>query len=256
MVPCSRIGQANLSLGSYMDADAQRIQRQYYAQTATEYEELHMQPDDEHYFALAWMLACIDQLGCTSVLDVGSGTGRAVAYLRKHRPALHIVGVEPSADLRSIGHQQGIPVETLVEGDATKLSFDDGSFDIVCEFGVLHHLATPTAAVTEMLRVSRKAVFISDDNHFAGGSKLAQRFKRTLAALGLWRAAYLLRTGGKGYRITEEDGLAYPYSVFDDLELLRRRCLRVHCLNTRGCGPDLWAGASHVAVLGVKNDVS
>jgi hypothetical protein len=36
----------------------------------------------------------------------------------------------------------------------------------------------------------------------------------------LWAAYNYLRTGGKGYRITEGDGLAYSYSVYDSFGLI------------------------------------
>ncbi len=230
-----------------MAENAESLQRAYYRNTAAEYDKLHVHANDEHYLALAWMLAFVDQLQCTSILDVGSGTGRALAFLQAHRPHVRVVGIEPSAELRALGHGQGISGDTLIDGDANRLAFESGSFDLVCEFGILHHLSTPRLAISEMLRVARKGIFISDDNHFA-----TSHVKRTLAALGLWRAAYWLRSGGKGYRITAGDGLAYPYSVFDDLDLVSRSCSAVHCFNTRGHGPNLRAHASHVAALGRK----
>lgn len=230
-----------------LSTEAEKRQRAYYSKTAEQYDEMHLRPDDEHYLALAWMLAFIDRLKCKSVLDIGSGTGRAVAYLRAHRPELKVIGIEPSAELRAVGHRNGIPAEQLIDGDANHLSFQDDSFDLVCEFGVLHHLPSPRIAISEMLRVARKGVFISDDNHFA-----TSWVKRALAAVGLWHAAYWLRTAGKGYRITAGDGLAYPYSLFDDLDLLEGRCSAVHCVNSRGRGPNLRSSATHVAAFGVK----
>jgi ubiquinone/menaquinone biosynthesis C-methylase UbiE len=233
--------------GHELGTEAEQLQRAYYSKTAEQYEDMHLQPDDEHYLALSWMLAFVDRLECKSVLDIGSGTGRAVAFLRAHRPELRVIGIEPSAELRAIGHLNRIPAEQLIDGDASRLSFSDDSFDIVCEFGVLHHLRSPRTAISEMLRVARKGVFISDDNHFA-----TSWVKRALAAVGMWHAAYWLRTGGKGYRISAGDGLAYPYSIFDDLNLLERRCSAVHCMNLRGRGPNLRASATHAAVFGVK----
>jgi ubiquinone/menaquinone biosynthesis C-methylase UbiE len=227
--------------------EAEKRQRAYYSATAEQYEERHLRSDDEHYLALAWMLAFIDHLECKSVLDIGSGTGRAVAYLRMHRPELRVIGIEPSADLRAVGHRNGVSAEQLIDGDANQLSFESGSFDLVCEFGVLHHLASPRSAISEMLRVAQRGIFISDDNHFA-----TSWIKRALAAVGLWSTAYWLRSGGKGYRVTAGDGLAYPYSIFDDLDLLESCCSAVYCMNSRGHGPNLRASATHVAAFGVK----
>ena len=202
--------------------------------------------------ALSWLSGLIAHHGATTVLDIGSGTGRAPLYLQRHHPQLNVLGVEPSAELRAIGHAAGIAVDALVDGDATALPYADGSFDIVCEFGVLHHVADPRRVVEEMLRVARLGVFISDDNHFAAGSPLNRLAKRTLDAVGLWKAAYRLRSGGKGYRISDGDGLSYPYSVFDDLAVLRSTCDLVQMANMDGGGPDLYTHAAHVALFGRK----
>ena len=237
-----------------MDAQTRKIelQRDYYAATAESYESLHVSENDEHGLALAWLSGLAAHYGARSVLDVGCGTGRALRYLNTHQPGLRVLGVEPSAELRAIGHARGIAADALVDGDATGLAFPDNSFDIVCEFGVLHPVETPRRVVAEMLRVSRLGVFISDDNHFAAGSPIARRTKRTLSALGLWRAAYLLRTGGKGYRISEGDGLSYPYSVFDDLAFVQTQCDLVQMGNMTPAGTDLHAEGAHIALFGRK----
>ena len=228
------------------------LQRGYYAATAEHYEALHVREDDEHGVALAWLSGLAAHVGARTLMDIGCGTGRALRYLQSHRPELRVLGVEPSPELRAIGHRAGIALDALVDGDANALPFPDDSFDLVCEFGMLHHVADPRRVIAEMLRVARIGVFISDDNQFAAGSMLARRTKRTLRALGLWKSAYLLRSGGKGYRISEGDGLSYPYSVFDDLEFLRTRCDLVQMTNTTDSGTDLFADAPHVALFGRK----
>ena len=43
-----------------------------------------------------------------------------------------------------------------------------------------------------------------------------------------------LRTGGNGYVITEGDGLAYSYSVYDSLDPVHRRADRVIMIRTTG----------------------
>lgn len=71
-------------------------QRLYYRESALEYERLHVRQDDEHYRALEWLAGVMNGRGLRSVLDVGAGTGRAVAYLKKHVSAAMVVGIEPS----------------------------------------------------------------------------------------------------------------------------------------------------------------
>ncbi len=233
-------------------ADQVELQRDYYAATADRYEALHVREHDEHGLALAWLAGLAAHYGARSVLDVGCGTGRAPLYLQRHQPDLRVLGVEPSAELRAIGHAAGIAVDALVDGDATCLAYPDNSFDIVCEFGVLHHVERPRVVVSEMLRVSRLGIFVSDDNHFAAGSPVARVTKRMLDSMGLWKAAYWLRSGGRGYRISDGDGLSYPYSVFDDLDFLNARCDLVQMGNMTSAGTDFYADAAHVALFARK----
>lgn len=228
------------------------IQRNYYRDTAQRYDEMHVHDKDEHFFALAFLIAALDHIEATSVLDVGSGTGRAVTYMKRHRPDIQIVGVEPVDELREIGHKNGLSESDLIRGDATHLQFADKQFDIVCEFGILHHIKTPDVAVAEMLRVARKAIFISDSNNFGQGSFVARSAKQLLNLLGLWGTANYLKTGGKGYLMSEGDGLAYSYSVFNNYSQIKKCCKSVHIFNTIPGGVNPYRSAGHVALLAVK----
>jgi len=76
----------------------------------------------------------------------------------------------------------------------------------------LHHIRKPALAVAEMLRVATKAIFLSDSNNFGHGSPLGRSIKQTIDLLGLWPLADWIKTKGKGYTISEGDGLAYSYS--------------------------------------------
>lgn len=229
------------------------LQRDYYARTASRYEDLHVRDGDEHYFALAWLAALIGHYGFRSVLDVGSGTGRGLLYLKTMFPDLRVAGVEPSPDLRNIGHDKGLSREELADGDAMNLAFADSSFDLVCEFGVLHHVKFPRQMIGEMLRVAKSGILISDSNHFACGSLPNRITKRLLRRTHLWKAAYWLRTGGKGYTISDGDGLSYAYSVFDDYDYIRSCCGQVHMVNTCGNGADLFRSAQNVALFARKD---
>lgn len=227
------------------------LQRAYYAKTAGDYERMRAD-ETEHTAALAFLRAMIEHHGIRSVLDVGSGTGLVLRDLRHRYPALRVVGVEPVAELREVAYAAGIGRDELVEGDATALEFADGEFDLVCSFGVLHHIRDSSRAVSEMLRVARRALFISDSNNFGQGSALTRTLKQAVNAAGLWRLANLAKTRGRGYSITEGDGLAYSYSVFNDYPLIRARCSSVHTLNVSGNGVNHYRSAGHVALLGLK----
>src|SRR3954467_9596053 len=163
-----------------MDSESEevRIQRDRHARIADQYEEIHQ--DREHVVALALLEGMLGYLGADSLLDVGAGTGRTIRLLRTVRPELRLMGVEPVAELRRVGHEQGVPEADLIDGDGYALPFPDGSFDVVCEFGILHHVREPNRVVAEMLRVARKAVFVSDSNNFGGGHPVVRSGKRLL----------------------------------------------------------------------------
>lgn len=228
-------------------------QRRYYARTASEYDSRHVGPDRDHDFALAFMAGILGHLEIRSVLDVGSGTGRVVHFLKQRDRALTVLGVEPVAELREAGYAKGLARRDLIAGDARALPFAAGAFDLVCAYGLLHHVARSSPVVSEMLRVARRAIFISDSNNFGQGSPVVRRVKQALDRLGLWPLANFVKTRGKIYSVSEGDGLSYSYSVFNDYPLIERRCRSVHVVNTRAAaGSDPYRSSGHVALLGVK----
>ena len=229
------------------------IQRAYYAETAHRYDDTHVNHEGEHDFALRFLVAAVQHLGIRSILDVGSGTGRVLIEFSKVMPGVTVVGIEPSSELREIGYSKGLLRSQLIDGDAMKLAFGDHSFDLVCEFGALHHIPIPSRAVSEMLRVAEKAIFISDVNNFGQGGRLSRLLKQAINAAGLWPLADRIKTKGKGYVMSEGDGLVYSYSVFNDYKQIRKACESVHMVNTTDAAPDLYRAASHVALLGIKN---
>jgi ubiquinone/menaquinone biosynthesis C-methylase UbiE len=234
-----------------MARSAVDIQQAYYVETSHKYDEIHKHDRDEHGLSFAHMLAMIEFLGIGSVLDVGSGTGFALLKLKAKMPHIRALGVEPSPAQRSVGYSKGLSDTELVDGDAMGLAFPDGSFDLVCEFGALHHMPRPDRAIAEMIRVARKAIFICDSNNFGQGGRLVRFLKQTINAVGLWPAANLIRTKGKGYKLSGGDGVMYSYSVFTSYKHITKSCGQVYLFNTATSGPNLYRSASHVALLGV-----
>lgn len=228
------------------------IQRQYYERTAAQYDDMHLHRDDEQYFALSYLIGMIEFLQVKSILDIGSGTGRVIRDLKRSHPQLRIVGIEPVKALREIGYSQGLATDELVAGDGNSLQYQPGDFDLVCAFGVLHHIRNPGVTVSEMLRVSGKAIFISDANNFGQGGWLSRTVKQTINFFRLWPLANLVKTRGKGYTVTEGDGVAYSYSLFMNYGLIRAACKSVHLLNTLDARANLYRTAPPIALLGIK----
>ena len=201
--------------------DGAELQARYYTEIAAAYDAMHVHEDDGHAVAMRFMSALIDTLQIESLLDVGCGTGRALRHFRGEHPDLCVRGVEPIPALiaQAIG-PNGIPAGHVACARGQSLPYGDDAFDAVCEFGILHHVADPNAVVREMLRVARRAVFLSDSNRFGQGSWLGRRAKLVLHRTGLWPVANYLKTRGRGYSVSPGDGLAYSYSVFDSYALL------------------------------------
>jgi SAM-dependent methyltransferase len=214
-------------LGAGMSVQEQ-LQREYYERTAGQYDAAHVVDGDEHYIALKYISMMIGAHGLGSALDVGCGTGRGMKYLAQRHPEMRIHGIEPVDGLiRQAIETNGISQADITKGSGESLPFENENFDAVYECGVLHHAKEPEQVVREMMRVGRKAIFLSDENRFAYGSALGRWGKLLLWKSGLFNAAYRLKTRGKGYRFSEGDGLAYSYSVFDCAELLGQWADRV-----------------------------
>jgi SAM-dependent methyltransferase len=205
-------------------------QRDYYTETATRYETMHVQPGDEHFVGLEYATALLNVVRAKSILDVGSGTGRAVRFLRDRCPDLRVEGVEPVAGLREQAQASGI---VLHDASGEDLPFHDGSFDVVTAFGLLHHVPDPAPVVREMTRVARSAVMISDANRFGQGSVSAGALKWAIHRAGLWSAFERLRTRGRGYMESDGDGIFYSYSIFDSMSQLQDWTDRVFVIPTK-----------------------
>ncbi len=154
----------------------------------------------------------------------------------------------------------GVPKGLLLQGSGYELPFEDGSFDAVFECGVLHHVAEPGRVVEEMIRVSKRAIFLSDSNRFGQGGKAARLFKLALYKCGLWQAARFLQTKGKMYTISEGDGLAYSYSVYDSYRQLAAKTRRIWLLpiGTEQSSGGSWIHplltSTHVLLCAFKDD--
>lgn len=200
--------------------DPESLQRAYYARTAATYDHAHLREASAHDVGLSIIAGLARSLAATSIVDVGAGTGRGVAQLGSLLPGVRVQGFEPVAELVAEGHKKGIAADALLVADGRALPLADASVDIAIATGVLHHVPRPVAILDEMMRVARRAVFVSDANRFAQGSLLARAVKLGLWSTGLWRAFDFVRTRGKGYMESEGDGVFFSYSVFDDLPRL------------------------------------
>jgi ubiquinone/menaquinone biosynthesis C-methylase UbiE len=228
-----------MSIKSYGDCDEDVSTHQnhvekmvaYYARTAPQYNKWHCDVTNNcsHNYAVRETLGLMAKLRAKTLLDVCCGTGRAVGAALK--AGVEARGIDLSKELIESGIRDlGLPPANLDVGDATKLPYADRSFDVACVFGALHHTARPRVVVSELLRVARVGVVISDEgNHFSGGCKAL------LVRTGLFEPVYRLifrrppRTRRRQMN-SDTDGPTFLFSIEEVTPLVLARFPNSRCL--------------------------
>ena len=126
------------------------------------------------------------------VLDVGCGTGVVTRDIaRRVRPGGRVTGVEPNAFLLDLARQfaERDALNDVIdwrEGDARRLDFADGAFDLVVCATVLAHIPSGDGVVQELVRVLRPGgrigVFEIDPESFLVAHPERVLTRRVLAA--------------------------------------------------------------------------
>jgi ubiquinone/menaquinone biosynthesis C-methylase UbiE len=161
--------EAPLPFDAYGSSDAQAIKRDVLAMYMA-----HPFPQwssEERLRRLAFELCRYKFLGLDGVLpgarliEVGCGTGMRTMGAAQHFGVREFVGFDHSqASLevaRRVAHEDGYERFTPVEGDLFDIPYDDGAFDVVVSWGVLHHTADPWRGFREMVRVCRPGGFVA-----------------------------------------------------------------------------------------------
>ena len=95
-------------------------------------------------------------LHCTSVLEIGCGTG---IDLRRFDDSFEIHGVDLNEHALELA-KKNVPNGKFYKENITKLPFDDASIDFIFTHKLLNYLNddTLTAGIAEMFRVSKKYI--------------------------------------------------------------------------------------------------
>ncbi len=119
-----------------------------------------------------------------SVLDVGTGTGRAALALARH--GARVTGVDSSEEMlrvaRANAERDGVQV-SFIPGDAHALQFPDASFDLVTSLRVLMHTPDWQRCLGEYCRVARRSV-IFDYPPLVSASALQVILRRLARLIG------------------------------------------------------------------------
>jgi ubiquinone/menaquinone biosynthesis C-methylase UbiE len=121
--------------------------------------------------------------GDERALDSGTGSGALAFALAPH--VREVVGVDVVPELLEQARKRAerLPNVTFAEGDATKLPFEYGEFDLAGTLRTLHHIARPELAIAELVRVTRAGGRLLVVDQIAPVDPLAaaelNRFERT-----------------------------------------------------------------------------
>ena len=99
------------------------------------------------------------------VLEVGCGVGFLASHLARERE-MNVTGIDLDPDQVARARKESRECDHLrfLEGDATKLPFENGRFDMVLSFDVLHHIPNWTEALNEVSRVLRSdGIYVLND---------------------------------------------------------------------------------------------
>jgi ubiquinone/menaquinone biosynthesis C-methylase UbiE len=104
-------------------------------------------------------------------LDVGTGAGALALALA---PLVReVVGIDVVPELLAEARKRAPANVEFVEGDATALPFELGSFDIVCTAQTLHRVSRPEQLLSELDRVVRPGGTMLVVDQLAPGDPLA-----------------------------------------------------------------------------------
>jgi SAM-dependent methyltransferase len=113
---------------------------------------------------------------------IDSGTGAGTLALALAPLVREVVGVDIVPELLERARKDAPENVTFVEGDATNLPFEIGSFDLACTRRTLHHIAHPEPAIAELARVTVPGGRVFVDDQIAPVDPLAafelDRFER------------------------------------------------------------------------------
>jgi ubiquinone/menaquinone biosynthesis C-methylase UbiE len=149
----------------------------------------HRQEDWE----LPAMVKALDLGSRRRILEIGCGRGVALPPLSRLCRPETLVGIDIDAELLEVAQSRleetGVEA-SVVHGDARSLPFEDGSFDLVIDFGTLYHIGNPAQGLEEVARV------LDSGGLFAHETRLSQVLSHPVRSRGRsvpWSAVEELR---------------------------------------------------------------
>jgi SAM-dependent methyltransferase len=168
--------------------------------------------DDLHAYTAAITEAGIPGNGVV-VVDVGCGTGRALAALRQAAgPHGKVIAIDVTPEmLRQARSRASAADAALILADARQLPLADACADAVLAAGLIMHLPDPGAGLRQLARITRPGGLLILF-HPSGRAALAARHGRTLTpGEPLDLAALQRSTQNAGWQLTTYDDAPHRF---------------------------------------------
>lgn len=135
----------------------------------------HRLSDPQH----AWGLRVLDRLvpsNGEAILDIGCGTGRLTTEIAGRAPTAHVIGSDLSTTMLSQARAHSGSLAQLVQADASRLPFRDGTFDAVFSTATFHWVPDHDALFSEIRRVLKRGGRLV--SQCGGGPNLERLYRR------------------------------------------------------------------------------
>jgi ubiquinone/menaquinone biosynthesis C-methylase UbiE len=144
------------------------------------YQTTGKRADHQEKALLKWLLGFFPS--AASILEVGCGTGHFTRWLSDQGG--WTVGLDLSWPMLAAAKHLSSP--TCLQGEALRLPFSSGSFDLVTLITTLEFLPNPAGGLAEAKRVARQGLLLGVLNR---RSRLGQQYKKRAGPV--WEAAHL-----------------------------------------------------------------
>jgi len=198
--------------------------RRHFDERAGRYDHDTETCDKQDFTNFERVIPYLIQMSGNAILEVATGSGIVLDMLLNSKKDSY--GLDFSTGLLTVANEKRPATQRrLICGDAESLPFADDAFDDTCVFRSLHHIENPQLALREMLRCTRKGLFVYDS-----AGEWRRLVKRALAKVHLYQAIYQLMRGhpDTGYRpANETEGPVKVFYAEDAIPILTSAGARI-----------------------------
>jgi 2-polyprenyl-3-methyl-5-hydroxy-6-metoxy-1,4-benzoquinol methylase len=130
-----------------------------------------------------WVAGIVDTLGITSLLEVGTNSGRNLQVLRQSHPTMRLAGIDVNERAIAFANAKGLDIDFRV-ADANRWTEAPASWDAILTMSVLDHIPDDVIeTLAENFARSAAHVIAVELWDGAGGTRGAYKYSRNTKEL-------------------------------------------------------------------------